>query len=152
MEVSTRKIKSNEYVSLSAIEILSIPHISIIDSNLNVDEYLEKYKSDFVGVFNEVYQLCKYERIEDVSIELLWKTEKAVNQIYAANIRLFMIFRAINADDSKSVKVVKKLSDIFTSILKSERYEVADVNDINLNNVISEIDDSSIKTIIRRKN
>ena len=117
MKVSTKKIKSNEYVSMSAIEILTIPHVSIIDGNLNVDECIEKYKSDFVGALNEVYQLCKYEKIEDVSIELLWMTEEAANQTYEARIRLFMIFRAINIDQGKAIAVVKKLTDTFKSIL-----------------------------------
>lgn len=151
MAVSTKKIKSNEYVSLSAIEILSIPHISIIDSSLNVDEYLEKYKSDFVGALNEVYQLCKYEKIEDVSIELLWKTEKAVNQTYSANIRLFMIFRVINIDENKSINVILKLSNVFKSVLKLQKYEVIDIDDIQLKNVINEIDDSNIKSIIKEE-
>lgn len=151
MKVSTKKIKSNEYVSMSAIEILTIPHVSIIDGNLNVDECIEKYKSDFVGALNEVYQLCKYEKIEDVSIELLWKTEKVVNQTYSANIRLFMIFRAINIDENKSINVILKLSNIFKSVLKLQKYEVIDIDDIQLKNVINEIDDSNIKSIIKEE-
>lgn len=151
MNVSTKKIKSNEYVSMSAIEILTIPHISIIDSNLNVDECIEKYKSDFVGALNEVYQLCKYEKIEDVSIELLWKTEKAVNQTYSANIRLFVVFRAINIDESKSINVALKLSNIIKLVLKLQKYEFTDIDDIRLKNVVSEIEDISIKAIVKEE-
>lgn len=151
MKVSTKKIKSNEYVSMSAIEILTIPHVSIIDGNLNVDECIEKYKSDFVGALNEVYQLCKYEKIEDVSIELLWKTEKAVNQTYEARIRLFMIFRAINIDRDKAIAVVKKLTDIFKSILKSEKYEIEEIDSDAINAVIGKIDDTNIKAIIKEE-
>ena len=74
MDIFTKQIKSKEYVSLSVIEISSIPDISIIDRNISMDECVDKYKQDFVGVLNEAYQLCKYENIEDVSIELpcLW--------------------------------------------------------------------------------
>lgn len=151
MKVSTKKIKSNEYVSMSAIEILTIPHVSIIDGNLNVDECIEKYKSDFVGALNEVYQLCKYEKIEDVSIELLWMTEEAANQTYEARIRLFMIFRAIDIDQDKAIAVVKKLTDTFKSILKSEKYEIEEIDSDAINAVIGKIDDTSIKAIIKEE-
>lgn len=151
MDIFTKQIKSKEYVSLSVIEISSIPDISIIDRNISMDECVDKYKQDFVGVLNEAYQLCKYENIEDVSIELLWMTEEAANQTYEARIRLFMIFRAINIDRDKAIAVVKKLTDIFKSILKSEKYEIEEIDSDAINAVIGKIDDTSIKAIIKEE-
>ena len=52
LNISTEKLTDGEAIALGAIEIVSIPHISIIDGRENaITEIVEKYR-------DEINELC----------------------------------------------------------------------------------------------
>lgn len=98
--ISTGSLTNGELIALGTIEIISIPHISIIDDRQNaIAEIVDKYKNEMGSMLTEIYQAYKSMSIEcgyskDVSVELLWVTQAVANQPYNAQIRLFIIARA----------------------------------------------------------
>ena len=82
--ISTARLTTGELISLASLEVISVPHISIIDNNMNTAETLLRYKNEFDSLLKEIYQTYKEMSItagylKDISIELLWKTTEVQN-------------------------------------------------------------------------
>ena len=84
INISTEKLTDGEAIALGAIEIVSIPHISIIDGRENaITEIVEKYRDEMSSMLGEVYQAYKSMSYadgysKDISLELLWTTQPAI--------------------------------------------------------------------------
>ena len=156
MLVSFKQLETNEYVALSAIEITSIPHISIIDSADDYSEVNLRYKAEYGKVLKEVFQIFKSDSIQkgaqrDYSIELLWKTTEVKNQPYKADIRLFIIVRAIDYNQKSAANSVEAVIRVFQSSLNLQKYKYRDVKYIELSSIIESIEDSDIKAIVKNE-
>ncbi len=155
-DISIEKLASGEYVGLCSVEITSIPHLSIIDEMRDPMEIIQQYKVDFADMLSEIYQLYKSASIscgynKDVSIELLWKTTKVSNQPYNAGIRLFIIARAIDNNENSITDILENIMNICASSLELNKYEYSNVAYREISEMISGIDDSRIKAIIKEE-
>lgn len=155
-DISIEKLAFGEYVGLCSVEITSIPHLSIIDEMRDPMEIIQQYKVDFADMLSEIYQLYKSASIscgynKDVSIELLWKTTKVSNQPYNAGIRLFIIARAIDNNENSITDILENIMNICASSLELGKYEYSNVAYREISEMISGIDDSRIKVIIKEE-
>ena len=156
--ISTESLASNEIIALGALEITSIPHISIIDDRENaIAEIVEKYKNEIGGMLSEIYQTYKSMSYaagysKDIAVELLWTTHAVQNQPYNAQIRLFVILRAIDNDAAAATAVVESLLKISRSALSLQKYEVQEVEYATLAQSVSCVNDTSIRAIIKEEN
>ncbi len=122
LNISTEKLTDGEAIALGAIEIISIPHISIIDERENaITEIVEKYKNEMSSMLGEVYQAYKSMSYangysKDISLELLWTTQAVQNQPYNAQIRLFVVIRAIDNDTNSAIQAVSSLIKLCESL------------------------------------
>lgn len=156
-QISVKSLTNGEYVALSAIEITSIPHISIIDDRQNaVDEINEKYKYEIKNLLNEVYQSYKsfsynahYQK--DISFELLWTTEPVINQPYNAQIRLFIIVRSIDSEKKSAETNVDTIIELMRSTLTLQKYNFKEIDYTELSGVVSKIHDSKIKALVKEE-
>lgn len=125
------RINSGEYISMEVLKISSIPHISILSKDkVESERIVSNYAFEMVGFLTEFYQQYKdvftsTHNISDMSISITWITEPVENQPYKANINLYIVLRAINADKSLSEKLVKDILALFTTVLDSEKYDFA---------------------------
>ncbi len=155
--ISTESLTNGELVALGAIEITSIPHISIIDERQGaIADVVEKYKAEMVTLLNEVYQSYKTVSYsngysKDVSFELLWTTHEVKNQPYNAEIKPFIVVRSIDNDRSASETTVASLLDLITSTLSLQKYEHRIVEGNELKTIIASINDTSIKAIVKEE-
>ena len=152
------QLNSGEVVALKAIEITSIPHISIINSRSEITEAetLQKYKSDINGLLSEIYQVYKNISTssgvsKDLSIELLWLTKEVANQTFNACIRLIVIIRSIDNDNISALKSVERVKKLVCDSLRLQKYEYADYDNDSLVKDIAGIKDSSVKAIIKEE-
>lgn len=152
------KLSSGEVVALKAVEITSIPHISIINSRLEITEAetLQKYKSDINGLLSEIYQVYKNISTssgvsKELSIELLWLTKEVANQTFNARIRLIVIIRSIDNDNISALKSVDRVKKLICDSLRLQKYEYADYDNDALIKDIAGIKDSSVKAIIKEE-
>ena len=127
--ISLESLTDGETIALSAIEITSVPHATVIGDEVKpVEEIVSQYKLEFTGLLNELYQSYKTMSVsagisKDFSFELLWKTTEVKNQPYNAAIRLFIIIRAIDADEQAASASVESLVKPCVLTLTLQKYE-----------------------------
>lgn len=155
--ISTESLTNGELIALGAIEIISIPHISIIDDRQNaVTEIVDKYKNEIGSMLTEIYQAYKSMSIacgysKDISVELLWATQAVANQPYNAQIRLFIVARAIDNDNTSAVASVETLLKLCQSTLNLQKYEFQEVSYSILSETVSGINDNNIRAIVKEE-
>lgn len=156
-KISIEELNSGEKIAIGIIEITAIPDISIINDTPNAAiETIEKYKHEFNGLLNEIHQSYKTLSYssgypKDISIEVLWATQKVENQPYNAKIRLFIIIRAIDNDETDAVSSVDSIIKYCTSTLALQKYDFSVLSYSDLSSVITSISDSSINAVIKEE-
>lgn len=155
--ISTESLTNGELIALGAIEITSIPHISIIDDRQNaITEIVDKYKNEMGSMLTEIYQAYKSMSIacgysKDISVELLWATQAVANQPYNAQIRLFIVARAIDNDNASAVASVETLLKLCQSTFNLQKYEFQEVSYSILSEAVSGINDNNIRAIVKEE-
>ncbi len=123
------ELVNDELAGMGILEITTIPDISILrDSPADATDYVQKYKQDFANLLAEIFQTYQVgytaaEAHKDISIELLWLTQKAHHQPYKANIRLFFIFRAIDDSQFTLLSTLREIESICISTLALKKYD-----------------------------
>lgn len=155
-KISFEPLTNGEGVALGVLEVTSIPHISIIDHRARPDDIVEKYKNEMNGLLTEVHQIYKStslkERVfKDIALELLWTTHEVKNQPYNAEIKLFIIIRAIDRNKENAINLVYNLLRIFRTTLHAQRYEVKESSYSEISGIVSNVGDSSITAIVKEE-
>ncbi len=155
--ITTESLTNGEKIALGILEVTAIPHISIIDETPNaITEVTERYKVEMDGLLNEVYQSYKSISMaagysKDVSVELLWATSEIKNQPYKAQIRLFVLVRAIDTESETAKEMVETVIKLFKSTLALQRYDYKEIAYNNLKPIISKTKDTSIRAIVKEE-
>ena len=155
--VNSVLLTDGETASLGAVKIASIPHISIIeDKRDGLKEVIQRYKDETSRVLGEVYLIykreCQRNRInKDVSVELLWKTSRVENQPYNADIHIYLIVRAIDAVPDNAEKMVVDILNLIQTMLNIEKYELEEVADSDLLNVVKGISNGCVRALVKEE-
>ena len=127
------ELEDGGYVGQTIYEIKQIPDITILISEEDIEqEYAEKHKKEFETLLTEIYYNCKqcfnynYTN-QDYAIEFAFVTEPAVNQIYKANIKTYIIIRAIGDSVEFTTERINEISDIICNSLRYNKYEIEEV-------------------------
>ena len=157
MNISSESLTNNEKIALGVIEITSIPHISIINDKENAaTEIVERYKNEMGSMLGEVYQVYKSMRYangysKDISLELLWITQAVQNQPYNAQIRLFVVVRAIDNDANSATQSVASLIKLCQSTLSLQKYEIQEIDYSVFAECVLRINDTKIKAVVKEE-
>lgn len=155
--VSVVELQNNEFAGLGAIEITTVPHVSILQKRDSTIPSMEiEYKQDMGRLLSEVFQNFKVNYtanggLNDISIELLWCTEPVQNQPYKANIKLFLIVRAIDGSEGALENTISTLMRICKATLDLEKYEYKTVSYDDISSHIQKIDDQGIAAIVKEE-
>lgn len=154
--ISVFQLTNGESVAMGTIEITSIPHISIIDSELPTTDILNRYLYEMEGLLGEIYQMYKNMSYgaghsKDISLELLWKTTSVENQPYNASIRLFLIIRAIDISSNDATETVEKVMKQCMTTLMLEKYDYVELDYVSVAAVVTSVDDSSVCAIVKEE-
>lgn len=155
--VSFETLNSGELVGASIVEITAVPDISILDSKYTsaIDADAD-YKKGMFNLLAEAYQSYRTTEMytgqaPDLSLELLWVTEPIKNQPYNAQIRLFLIVRAIGNERSEIQNSITQLVKISKSVFTLQKYEFADIEYSNFSLLLSKVSKSSIKALVKEE-
>jgi DNA helicase HerA-like ATPase len=127
--VAKAQLAGNESVWLAVIEVVAIPHVSVLgDREQTEGEWLAEYKADMARLLVEIHQQYRISyrsdgTLRDVSLELLWCTQPVQNQPFQASARLYLIVRCIDVDAAGAMVALGSLLDICAFTLALERYE-----------------------------
>lgn len=155
--VSVVELNDGELVGLGAVEITSVPHVSILQKRFSTTPNIDtEYKQDMARLLSEVFQNHKLHDarnggFKDISLEMLWCTKEVVNQPFKAEIRLFLIVRAIDGARQKVEATVDSLLQICTATLEFGKYELRRVPFEELAQSVRAIGDESINAIVKEE-
>lgn len=130
--IKTTLLQNGEYAGICTLEITSIPHISILESeysNKTKEEILLKYKVDMQALISELYQNYKLNDNNDISYELLWITTPVENQTFKAKIKLFINVRVVNKSNDALKASIQSSIQLIKNSLTNNKYDVESVVD-----------------------
>ena len=151
-KVTYKQLQSNEINGLLILEIVSIPDHTILGES-NVETCEIKNKNNMGGLLSEIYQIYRTNilsgKICDVSLELLWCTEKVENQPYESKIRLFLIIRYIGDNENIVCDYINTIGNICVTSLNAMKYatEVIDVDTFMED--FASIEDTKIRAVAK---
>jgi len=150
--ISIIDLINGERIGLSAIEITTIPHISILQKcfseTVNID--IEN-KQDMVRLLSEVFQNYKntLNSFQDISLEILWTTQEIKNQPYKASIKLYLIIRVIGNNDRDIESKIISLEQICKTTLDFGKYDYKETNIKELSACVRNINNQNVKAIVK---
>jgi len=147
-------LASGERIGLGAIEITSVPHLSILQKRYTTVTNIDtEYKREMARLLSEVFQNYKTasDTCRDVSLEILWSTHEVKNQPYKASIKLHVIVRAIGNSESEVEATVKTLMRICKATFEFGKYGYRDVGTDELTQCVRNINDQSIKAVVKNE-
>ena len=154
MEIKTLELNDGEFVGISAIEITSIPTLTILKDNYSQGTDIEnEYKQGFSNLLTELYQsyrtFTSHNGNAEASFEFLWLTEPVDNQPFKAKINLFMVLRAIAEDEQTAVSMVERLVNSCNSMLKMYQYGTRQANPDVLRTQVSGLSIQTIEALVK---
>lgn len=154
MSIKILELNNGEFAGIGAIEIISIPKMSILKENYPQGTDIEnEYRQGFDNLLTELYQSYKAFSTQsgnaEISIEILWVTEPVENQPFKAKINLFMLLRSIAGVDSEAISMVERLMNSCDSMLKMYQYGTRHADVDILNEMISNIQANSIEVLVK---
>lgn len=155
-EISVEYLTNNELVALGAVEITAIPDLSVVDGGLAEDTVIDRYKKDMGKLLSEVFQNYKMKSLEegrykDVSLELLWLTQAVQNQPYQAEIKMYLIVRAIDEAQEKGIRMVDGILSVCESTLDLQKYEYKAVSYAELSGHVANVKNTSVKAVVKEE-
>ncbi|GHS98179.1 hypothetical protein FACS1894139_08880 [Planctomycetales bacterium] len=150
--ISIVELVNGERVGLSAVEITSVPHLSILQkrSANNIDN---EYKQDMARLLAEIFQNYKNASAgcRDISLEILWTTREVKNQPYKASITLHLIIRAVGNNDAEIENTITPLMRICQATLDFGKYGHRDIGINELTSRVCNINNQSVKAIVKNE-
>ena len=152
MDISYVELANNDVICLCAIEINTIPDLSI--TNYKSEEEIRKAYSELMKrTFSEVFQFYKsqfsHENFSDIALELLWVTEPVVNQTYAAHIRLFLLFRCVANTNQLGKDILVRITNVFCNTLEVNKYGFTPVNFSEVNSVLEQLNSEYTVAVVK---
>jgi hypothetical protein len=147
-------LASGERIGLAAIEVTSVPHLSILQKRFSADADIDaEYKQDMARLLSEVFQCHKNApcACQDISIEILWTTQEAKGQPYRASIKLHIVIRAIGDSDADADigSAIETLAGTFKATLDFGKYEYRDIPYGELASRVRKIDGRSVRAVVK---
>jgi hypothetical protein len=150
--VSIVELNSGERIGLIAVEIISVPHLSILQKRFSAAANIDvEYKQDMARLLSEVFQNYKNSSTgcRDIALELLWSTHEVKNQPYRAAIQLHCIIRAIGNNDADIENTITHLMRICKATLDFGKYDWRDAAIDELMSRIRTIHNQSVKAVVK---
>ena len=154
MDIKTLELNDGEFVGIAAMEITSIPTLSILKDSYPQGADIEaEYRQGFSNLLIEFYQgyrtFCSRDENAEISVELMWVTEPVKNQPFKAKINLFMVLRAVARDKKTAASMVGRLMSSCGSMLKLYQYGTKNMDTDVLNKKIGDIPIQSIEAVVK---
>lgn len=156
MSIKTMEMASGEFVAWGAMEISTVPTVSAMLENYSSEQEIEgEYRHAFLNLLaeiNQVYSSSLHHNPQaEVSAEILWITEPVENQPFQAAIRLYLILRAIDNREDRSVTSVERMTRAAEAMLKLNKYGYRDVEESELNQQIRTVSAQSINLLVKEE-
>ncbi len=145
---------SGEFISMEALEVVSVPNILILkDDNNPNDNIEERVRMGFGTMLSEVYQsyrsIISAEATATGALELLWTTTPVENQPFAAQIHLYFVFRAISSKKAMSDELIERMCASCESVLRLYKYVFQRADMPAFHEMLSKVNSEAACTLIK---
>lgn len=150
IELTCKKLNGNEYVSMGAIKIVSIPDVSLIMDEQSDDSIAIRSKKMMESLLTEINQLYKINKYRnEISTEILWKTEKVDNQPYEADICIFLVVRAIDDNEKDAIGLVRQILDTLKRTLGFYKFEYQEISSQDYTLLLNTVDYEKSSAVVK---
>ncbi len=124
-------LAQGEVAAATVVEVVRIPHVSVLGDD-PAAELVQQSKRDFVSLLFEAYQSYRgqYEdgpdRTRECALELLWQAHAVDGQPHAADLKLFIVIRALGGSRDDAASAVSELRAVVISALTLGGFDYAD--------------------------
>ncbi|MBY3552821.1 ATP-binding protein [Modestobacter lapidis] len=118
---------SGEVVGTFVVEVLRIPHVTVLADDGDVSDVVERSQEDFARLLVEIHQMCYPGSDLDSGccIELLWASRQVADQPHAADVRLFLIGRMIGGDRAEAGARLEQMQALVLTALAAGDFDHA---------------------------
>lgn len=150
IDIATIELVNKQVVSLAVIKVINIPDMStLMIEEVSEEQILEKQNRSFQSLLSEINHIGLKSN-EKVSAEIMWLTEPAENQIYLANINLYIVVRCLSGSaDASKVQVERITREVITN-LRYQRYNVENVSYDILKDQLADVREEKSNAIVKR--
>jgi len=149
--VQTLQLSNGSYLSACAIEIVSIPDISISPYDTE-PETRAAYSADIGRSLTSIFDIYKSfcaQTGNQLAIELLWYSDPVQHQTYAAKIRLVYLIRVLSNNKQDSEKIVLQAADTISIMLEIDRYTFESLDMLSFQSLLWAVNYESSQSIVR---
>lgn len=124
-------LAQGEIAAATVVEVVRIPHVSVL-GNEAATELVQQSKRDFVSLLFEAYQSYRgqYEdgpnRAQECALEVLWEAHAVEGQPHAADLKLFVVIRALGGNRDETASAIAELRAVVISALALGGFDYAD--------------------------
>ncbi|MGL4942376.1 MAG: ATP-binding protein [Thermoguttaceae bacterium] len=149
--ISIVELACGERIGIGAVEVTTVPHLSILQKRFSAANIDTEYKQDMARLLSEVFQNYKNAAggCNDISLEILWSTKEVKNQPYKASVTLHLIIRAIGSDDAEIENAITSLMRICKATLNFGKYDYRDASIDELTACVKNINGQSMKAVVK---
>jgi hypothetical protein len=152
--ISIVDLASGERCGLGAVEIMSVPHLSVLQKRFSAAANIDtEYKQDMARLLSEIFQNYKNTSngCQDISLEILWTTREVKNQPYKASISLHLIIRIIGNNDAEIENTIIPLMQISQTTLAFGKYEYREIDIKELTARIRNVKNQSVRAVVKNE-
>lgn len=156
MEQNIKYLETNngEFIGVSALEVVSIPNVSILKEGYAPNADIENEVRLGIGnLLSEVYQSYRSfittNTSAEVSVESLWITEPVANQPYKAKIRIFILARSIANSQKTSADMVDRIISSCETALRLHKYGTQRCLADSLELLLSTVPKESVRALLK---
>ncbi len=129
---SIKEMQSGEFLGVSVIEISSIPLAKILPKDPK-DSIENHYKRDFARLLSEIHHqafqtLSGENEIGDAALEITWVTSPVSNQLYSANISMYILGRIIGPSKEYTKRLITSMVSSVRTLLLNQKYDFKEID------------------------
>lgn len=153
--VKTQKMKSGNYSSVGAIEITTIPDVSILEEKYTPNGAVSR--ANIEQISNMLSELCSQNAVlsrkqdTKLSAELLWTTQRVEHQVYSAKVRMFVVIHSFSSQKESCEQECCNFLEYCSSILKNMMYGIEETSLHTLTNIGNSIKNESTVALVKER-
>lgn len=145
MSTNFYELADNRKLGVKVLEITAIP--GILEYGADEGKNCKQIQNEFAHLLTELSKLMG----DSSCIELLWVTDRTLNQTFKSKIRIFCVIRKIGMNDGTVEYVLNNVENNIMTTLSTLQYSLDDSEKVygELDDLLEQVDDSCVYSVVK---
>lgn len=145
MSTSFYELADNRRLGVKVLEITAIP--GILEYGADEGRNCKQIQNEFAHLLTELSKLMG----DSSCIELLWVTDRTLNQTFKSKIRIFCVIRKIGVNDETVEYLLSNVENNIMTTLSTLQYSLDDSEKVysELDDLLEQVDDSCVYSVVK---